>query len=95
MHSVAFTFFFKNYYSGGRLGKSGYRYKKAFLEKTPVPPLTNKNYALTQRIENVVKAAISRQKSKNTSEEESEINKLVYQLYSLTDEEIGFIKRNQ
>lgn len=94
LHSVAFTFFFKNFYSGGQLGKSGYRYKKVFLEKTPIPLPNNKNHELIQRIEDIVNTILTnRQKSKDTSTEETEINKLVYQLYGLTDEEVDFIEK--
>jgi len=37
LHSKATTYFFKTFYAGGGLGENGYRYKKAFLEKLPVP----------------------------------------------------------
>lgn len=39
-HSKCVTFFFKTFYAGGGLGESGYRYKKAFFEKVPVPLFT-------------------------------------------------------
>ena len=45
LHSKATTFFFKTFYAGGGLGENGYRYKKAFLEKLPVPePLEQINF---------------------------------------------------
>lgn len=37
LHSKILTFIFKTYYAGGGLGSEGYRYKKAFLEKLPIP----------------------------------------------------------
>lgn len=37
LHSNIVTFFFKKYYAGGGLGDHGYRYKKAFFEKLPIP----------------------------------------------------------
>ncbi len=39
-HSKCVTFFFKTFYAGGGLGETGYRYKKAFFEKVPVPLFT-------------------------------------------------------
>ena len=36
-HSKAISYFFKTFYAGGGLGDSGYRYKKTFFEKLPIP----------------------------------------------------------
>ena len=36
LHSKLMTFAFKHYYAGGGLGNTGFRYKKAFLEKLPI-----------------------------------------------------------
>ena len=41
LHSKAITYFFKAFYAGGGLGGDGYRYKKVFLEKLPIPPIKN------------------------------------------------------
>ena len=37
LHSKTITYFFKTFYAGGGLGGDGYRYKKVFLEKLPIP----------------------------------------------------------
>ena len=37
LHSKTITYFFKTFYAGGGLGSDGYRYKKVFLEKLPIP----------------------------------------------------------
>ncbi len=37
LHTNAVTYFFKTFYAGGGLGNDGFRYKKAFLEKLPIP----------------------------------------------------------
>ena len=42
LNSKTATYFFKTFYAGGGLGNEGFRYKKAFLEKLPIPPY-NKN----------------------------------------------------
>lgn len=36
-HSSVITYFFRTFYAGGGLGGDGYRYKKAFFEKLPIP----------------------------------------------------------
>lgn len=42
LHSKLITFAFKTFYAGGGLGESGYRYKKAFIERLPIPQITEK-----------------------------------------------------
>lgn len=37
LNSPIMASIFKRYYAGGGLGQNGYRYKKAFLEKLPIP----------------------------------------------------------
>jgi hypothetical protein len=37
LHTKSVTYFFKTFYAGGGLGEEGYRYKKKFLEKLPIP----------------------------------------------------------
>ena len=36
-HTDIITYIFKRFYAGGGLGEEGYRYKKAFFEKLPIP----------------------------------------------------------
>lgn len=36
-HTYIVTYIFKRFYSGGGLGEEGYRYKKAFFERLPIP----------------------------------------------------------
>ncbi|WRG54008.1 class I SAM-dependent DNA methyltransferase [Helicobacter pylori] len=98
LHSKLITFAFKTFYAGGGLGESGYRYKKAFIERLPIPQITTKNQELAQKItdcaERVLKAKEKDPKA-NTQELEKEIDALVYQLYHLTDEEIKTIENGQ
>ncbi len=92
------TFAFKTFYAGGGLGESGYRYKKAFIERLPIPKITTKNQELAQKItdcaERILKAKEKDPKA-NTQELEKEIDALVYQLYNLTDEEVKIIENGQ
>ncbi|GAA8504240.1 class I SAM-dependent DNA methyltransferase [Helicobacter pylori] len=50
LHSKLITFAFKTFYAGGGLGESGYRYQKAFIERLPIPQITEKNQELARKI---------------------------------------------
>ncbi|MUU80157.1 class I SAM-dependent DNA methyltransferase [Helicobacter pylori] len=98
LHSKLITFAFKTFYAGGGLGESGYRYKKAFIERLPIPKITPKNQELADKIialvDKILQAKAKDPKA-NTQGLEQEIDALVYQLYNLTDEEIKIIENGQ
>ncbi|MGL2677648.1 DUF7149 domain-containing protein [Helicobacter pylori] len=98
LHSKLITFAFKTFYAGGGLGESGYRYKKAFIERLPIPQIIEKNQELADKItdgaERILKSKEEDPKA-NTQKLEKEIDALVYQLYNLTDEEIKIIENGQ
>jgi hypothetical protein len=63
-----------------------------------VPPITPANESIVQHIESLVDkilAAKKQDKDADTSEWEQEIDRLVYELYGLTEEEIQIIERNE
>ncbi|GHP48339.1 type II restriction endonuclease Eco57I subunit R [Helicobacter pylori] len=98
LHSKLITFAFKTFYAGGGLGESGYRYKKAFIERLPIPKITPKNQELAHKITDCTKAILEAKEKDpkaNTQQLEKEIDALVYQLYNLTDEEIKIIEEGQ
>ncbi|GAA8294176.1 class I SAM-dependent DNA methyltransferase [Helicobacter pylori] len=98
LHSKLITFAFKTFYAGGGLGESGYRYKKAFIERLPIPKITPQNQKLACKITDGAKAILEAKEKDpkaNTQELEKEIDALVYQLYNLTDEEIKIIEAGQ
>ncbi|GAA8600040.1 class I SAM-dependent DNA methyltransferase [Helicobacter pylori] len=98
LHSKLITFAFKTFYAGGGLGESGYRYKKAFIERLPIPKITSKNQELARKITDGAEAILEAKEKDpkaNTQELEKEIDALVYQLYHLTDEEIKIIENGQ
>ncbi|OPG31925.1 restriction endonuclease [Helicobacter pylori] len=98
LHSKLITFAFKTFYAGGGLGESGYRYKKAFIERLPIPKITEKNQELADKITDGVKQILAlkeKDPKANTQGLEKEIDALVYQLYNLTDEEIKIIEDGQ
>ncbi|MFP6100990.1 class I SAM-dependent DNA methyltransferase [Helicobacter pylori] len=98
LHSKLITFAFKTFYAGGGLGESGYRYKKAFIERLPIPQITEKNQELADKITDGAKQILAlkeKDPKANTQKLEKEIDALVYQLYHLTDEEIKIIEDGQ
>ncbi|WP_154508558.1 class I SAM-dependent DNA methyltransferase [Helicobacter pylori] len=98
LHSKLITFAFKTFYAGGGLGESGYRYKKAFIERLPIPKITPKNQELADKITDGAKAILEvkeKDPKANTQKLEKEIDALVYQLYNLTDAEIKIIEEGQ
>ncbi|WP_139547714.1 class I SAM-dependent DNA methyltransferase [Helicobacter pylori] len=98
LHSKLITFAFKTFYAGGGLGESGYRYKKAFIERLPIPKITHKNQELAHKITDGAKRILKAKEKDpkaNTQKLEKEIDALVYQLYHLTDEEIKIIEDGQ
>ncbi|GAA6913354.1 hypothetical protein HpHNI91_06820 [Helicobacter pylori] len=98
LHSKLITFAFKTFYAGGGLGESGYRHKKAFIERLPIPKIIPKNQELARKITDCAEAILEAKEKDpkaNTQELEKEIDALVYQLYHLTDEEIKIIEEGQ
>ncbi|NHA84575.1 class I SAM-dependent DNA methyltransferase [Helicobacter pylori] len=98
LHSKLITFAFKTFYAGGGLGESGYRYKKAFIERLPIPKITHKNQELADKITDCTEQILqskAKDPKANTQRLEKEIDALVYQLYHLTDEEIKTIENGQ
>jgi adenine-specific DNA-methyltransferase len=95
LNSRPVEFFFKRYYAGGGLGEEGYRYKKAFLEKLPIPPITPKNQSLVAQIESLVDQILAQKRGNpdaDTRDLERAIDELVYRLYDLTPDEIRLIE---
>ncbi len=98
LHSKLITFAFKTFYAGGGLGESGYRYKKAFIERLPIPKITKSNKPTADKITALVEQILAlkeKDPKANTQELEKEIDALVYRLYNLTDEEIKIIENGQ
>ncbi len=106
LNSTPSAYFFKTFYAGGGLGSEGYRYKKAFLEKFPIPKITPQNKELAKSIEdkaNQIFVVTSKETydpntdtegNKRVKELEYQIDQLVYKLYTLTPEEIKIIEES-
>ena len=95
LNSKCATFVFKTFYAGGGLGESGFRYKKQFLEKLPIPKIDSTNKALSDEIISLVEQILeskAKDPTTDTKELESHIDSLVYKLYHLTKDEIKIIE---
>ena len=95
LNSTFFLFAFKNYYAGGHLGSKGIRFKSEFMKSYPIPPITEANQGLVAEIENKVDEIIAAKAADpdvDTSNLEKEIDRLVYGLYDLTDDEIAIVE---
>ncbi len=73
---------------------SGYlRYRTSFLENLPFPCLsTEQGQSITKLVTKIL-AAKRADPAADTSAWEGEIDRLVYQLYGLTEEEIAVVER--
>lgn len=97
LHSKLATFAFKEFYAGGGLGESGYRYKKAFLEKLPIPRIDKKQEKeFVKLVKEIVQAkenggATLVAHNERTKILESRLDSMVYKLYGLDNEEIAII----
>ncbi|GAB4346425.1 MAG: class I SAM-dependent DNA methyltransferase [Flammeovirgaceae bacterium] len=92
MNSKIFDWQFKQV--GIFLGHA-FEWKKQYVEQVKIPPITPSNQPIVQQIEALVDKILSAKKSNpqaKTSEWEREIDRLVYQLYDLTAEEIKIIE---
>ncbi len=81
-----------------KLGQSGTRWLNQHVQEIPIPPITKKNKAIVKQIEQLVDKILSAKKQNpkaNTNEWESEIDKLVYLLYDLSEEEIKIVEKNR
>ncbi|URA10893.1 Eco57I restriction-modification methylase domain-containing protein [Thermospira aquatica] len=93
LNSKPITYFFKKWYAGGGLGEEGYRYKKAFLENLPLPPITPANQSIVKQIEELVDKILVTKKSNSqadTTTWEREIDRLVYKLYDRSSSRTSF-----
>ncbi|MFN3605054.1 MAG: hypothetical protein ACK4UJ_10120, partial [Leptonema sp. (in: bacteria)] len=68
---------------------------KIYVENLPLPPITSSNEHIVKQIEAIVDKILAAKKENpqaNTSEWEQEIDRLVYEFYGLTEEEIEIIE---
>ena len=68
---------------------------KVFFEKIPIPPITSSNKGIVEKIEGIVEKILSAEKQNlkaDTREYERQIDRMVYDLYGLTGDEIRIVE---
>ncbi len=93
LSSKVIEFYFER--EGRLLGKQAIQYSKQYVEKIPIPEITDKNKKIATKIETLVNKILKAKETDtkaNISAQQTKIDKLVYQLYELTDEEIKTIE---
>ncbi|MBM0598429.1 class I SAM-dependent DNA methyltransferase [Helicobacter pylori] len=96
LNSKVIYFFMRQIASN--LGEGAFRWIKQFIERLPIPKITEKNQELADKITVLVDKILQAKEKDpkaNTQRLEKEIDALVYQLYNLTDEEIKIIEDGQ
>ncbi|EMG93873.1 Eco57I restriction endonuclease [Helicobacter pylori GAM119Bi] len=96
LNSKVIYFFMRQIASN--LGEGAFRWIKQFIERLPIPKITEKNQELADKITDCTEQILqskAKDPKANTQELEKEIDALVYQLYNLTDEEIKIIEDGQ
>ncbi|MBS3017228.1 class I SAM-dependent DNA methyltransferase [Helicobacter pylori] len=96
LNSKVIYFFMRQIASN--LGEGAFRWIKQFIERLPIPKITEKNQELADKITDCTKQILAlkaKDPKANTQGLEKEIDALVYQLYNLTDEEIKIIENGQ
>lgn len=92
LSSALLTFAYKHIYSGTVLGKKGYQYNKHALEKLPVVKIPTAHQSSFIALVDEILAAKAANPDADTTNLENEIDKLVYDLYGLDDEEIAIVE---
>ncbi len=93
LSSTLMTFAYKRYCSGTVLGAKGYQYNKHALEKLPVAKIPASQQQSFITLVNQILAAKHTDPEADTSDLEDEIDKLVYELYNLTQNEIAIVEK--
>ena len=86
------TFAYKHFYSGTILGKQGYQYNKHAFEKLPIVKIPAAQQASFIALVDKILSMKAAYPDADTSILENEIDKLVYALYDLTDDEIAIVE---
>ena len=92
LSSTLMTFAYKRYCSGTMLGAKGYQYNKHALEKLPVANIPASQQQSFITLVDQILDAKKADPNADTSSLEDEIDKLVYELYNLTEDEIAIVE---
>ena len=76
-----------------KLAKEGRELSKIFFENIPIPTVVSENKKITCEVESIVdNILLNKNRNIDTSKLEAQIDRLVYQLYGLTNEEINLVE---
>lgn len=90
-NSKLFEWSYKNLYSSVKLGENGFQFNKHAFENYPIPDINQ--LKLIELVDKIL--ALKKENPKtDTKDLENEIDKLVYKLYELTEEEIKVIEES-
>ena len=92
LSSTLMTFAYKRYCSGTVLGAKGYQYNKHALEKLPIADIPIEQQQSFITLVDKIHAMKAANPDADTSGQENEIDKLVYELYNLTENEIAIVE---
>ena len=95
LSSTLMTFAYKRYCSGTVLGAKGYQYNKHALEKLPVVKIPASQQQAFIALVNQILDAKHTNPNADTSNLENEIDKRVYELYNLTEDEIAIVEARE
>lgn len=100
LNSKLIDFYVKTYVH--LYGDKGFLLSNQYVERIPLPPITPQNQPLADQIVSLVDQILSltqspdyetsKEKQEKVKEFEKEIDRLVYELYGLTEEEIKLIE---
>ena len=94
LSSTLMTFAYKRYCSGTVLGASGYQYNKHALEKLPVAKIpASQQQTFIPLVDQILDTKHTDPEA-DTSNLENEIDKRVYELYNLTEDEITIVEKS-
>ncbi len=90
LSSKTITYIYKQFCGGVILGNKGYQYNKHSLQQLPIPKISKPEQQ--PFIDLVDKILTTKQQGQDTSTLEAQIDKMVYKLYDLTEDEIKIIE---
>jgi len=95
LNSKLFFSSIKIFYAGGGLGSKGVRMKHTFFENFCVPKI---DYKSKNNIENIIEEILQKKSKKShntlTTDLEHEIDRMIYDLYDLSEDEIKIIEKD-
>jgi hypothetical protein len=92
LNSKLFFFAVKYFYGGGGLGETGVRMKHSFFENFVLKELSES--AQQPFVALVEQIFAQKERGEDTQAEETQIDRMVYELYGLTEEEIKIIENS-